>query len=174
MEIIKTKRFVLRTPKMSDAKDVAKNINNKNVSRNLSSAVSFPYVPKDAKQYIGKVLKELKEERPSSFILYIEIEGEVVGSIGAHHIEQGHKAEMGFWLAEQHWGKGIMPEAVEAFMKHVFKKFKLKRIFAKAYAHNKGSMRVMEKVGMEFEGIEKKGALKDGKYLDCYVYAKVK
>ncbi|KKQ04406.1 MAG: Acetyltransferase [Candidatus Moranbacteria bacterium GW2011_GWE2_36_40] len=81
---------------------------------------------------------------------------------------------MGYWLAEKYWGKGLMSEAVKKFMAHIFTKFSLRRIYAYAYARNKGSMRVMEKVGMKFEGIAPKYALKDGKYIDCYIYARVK
>lgn len=67
-----------------------------------------------------------------------------------------------------------MTEAVKKFMTHIIKEFKLRRIASYAYEQNKGSMKVMEKAGMKFEGIAKKYALKDGKFLDCHVYAKVR
>ncbi|MDD5463752.1 MAG: GNAT family protein [Candidatus Moranbacteria bacterium] len=173
MKIIKTKRFILRPMVLKDAKDIARNINNWNVIKNLSQ-LPFPYELKHAKQFIGRKEKEMKKEKPENYLMVIEIDGEVVGSIGAHQIVHGHKAELGYWLAEKHWGQGIMPEAVKKFMTHIFSEFKLHRIYAYACANNKGSMRVMEKVGMKFEGILTKYALKDGKYIDCHMYAKVK
>ncbi len=173
MKIIKTKKFILRPMSLKDSKDLVKNMNNWKVIQNLS-ALPFPYELKHARKFSGKIEKEMKKELPKDYVMVIEIEGEVVGAIGAHKIVPGHKAEMGYWLAEKHWGRGVMSEAVTKFMAHIFSNFKLRRIYAKAYAHNKGSMRVMEKVGMQFEGIERKGALKNGKYIDCYVYAKTK
>jgi RimJ/RimL family protein N-acetyltransferase len=67
-----------------------------------------------------------------------------------------------------------MPKALVKFLEFVTKKFELRRIYARMYVKNKGSMRVAEKVGMKFEGIARKEALKDGKYIDCAIYAKTK
>jgi RimJ/RimL family protein N-acetyltransferase len=173
MKTIKTKRFLLRELSLNDAKDLAKNLNNWNVIKNLSQ-LPFPYELKHGKQFAGRIEKEMKKEKPKNFLMVIEIDGEVVGAIGAHDITHGHKAEMGYWLAEKHWGKGIMSEAVAKFMTHVFPQFKLRRICSYAYAHNAASMKVLEKVGMQFEGISRKYALKDGKFIDCHIYAKVK
>jgi len=173
MEIIKTKKFVLRPYRMSDAKMITPLLNNWNVVKNLST-LPFPYELEHARDFIKKTNGEMKKKEPENFVYVIEVDGKAAGAIGMHHIKHGHKAEMGYWLAENHWGKGIMTEVVKKFMALVFVKFKLRRIYAKAYASNRGSMRVMEKVGMKFEGIEKKGALKKGKYIDLHVYAKVK
>lgn len=173
METIKTKKFTLRPILLKDAKDLAKNLNNWNVVRYLSS-LPFPYELQHAKQYIKRMNNEAKKEHPENYVLAIEINNEVVGAVAIHKMAQNHKAEMGYWLAEQHWGKGIMPEAVKKFLPHVFSKFKLRRVCAKVYSPNKGSMKVAEKAGMKFEGIERKGVLKNGKYIDCHIYAKVK
>jgi RimJ/RimL family protein N-acetyltransferase len=173
MKIIKTKRFALRPMSSKDAKDLAKNMNNWNVLQNLSS-LPFPYELKHARQFSSKIEKEMKKEKPADYVMVIEIDGEVVGAVGAHHIVHPHKAEIGYWLAEKHWGQGIMPEAVKKFMAHLFSEFKLRRLYAYVYAQNKGSRRVMEKVGLQFEGVQRKGALKNGKYIDCDVFAKTK
>ena len=173
MEIIKTKKFILRSISLKDAKDLAKNMNNWNVMKNLSQ-IPFPYELKHARQFSGKMEKQMKKEKTENYVMVIEIDEEVVGAVGAHHIVHDHKAEMGYWLAEKHWGRGIMSEAVKKFMAHVFTKFKLRRIYAYAYPFNKGSVRVMEKVGMQFEGIGRKDVIKDGKFLDSHIYAKIK
>ncbi len=173
MKAIKTKRFILRPICLKDAKDMAKNMNNWNVIRNLSQ-IPFPYELKHAKQFAGKIEKEMKKEKPVDFVYVIEIKGEVVGAVGAHKIVHGHKAEMGYWLAEHHWGKGIMPEAAKKFMAHIICEFKLRRVHEFIHVGNEGSKRVAEKIGMTFEGVGKKYTVKDGKYLDCYLYAKVK
>lgn len=173
MEIIKTKKFVLRPYRMSDAKVITPLLNNLNVTKNLSS-LPFPYELKHALEYIEKTNGEMKKSDTEKFSYVIEINGKAAGAISIDCIKHDHKAEMGYWLAENYWGNGIMTEVVKKFTSFAFAKFKLRRIYAKAYDGNKGSMRVLEKVGMKFEGIEKKGALKDGKYIDLHVYAKVK
>jgi RimJ/RimL family protein N-acetyltransferase len=173
MDIIKAKKFILRTPQKSDAADIAKNINNIKIVRNLA-VVPFPYKLKDAKLYIDKMLRTMTKEKPTDYVMYIVIDNEVVGAVGAHHIEYGHKAEIGYWLGEKHWGKGIMSEAVKKFIPLVTKKFKLRRVAAKAFSYNPASMRILEKVGMKFEGVLKKEALKNGKYIDSHLYAKIR
>ena len=173
MKIIKTRKFILRPISPDDAKDLARNMNNWNIIRNLSQ-IPFPYELKHARQFARKMEKEMSRENTQNYVMVIEINNEVVGAIGAHKIIHGHKADMGYWLAEKCWGNGIMPDAVKKFMVHIFVEFKLHRIYSEIYSHNQPSMRVMEKVGMQFEGIKRKGALKDGKYIDCHVFAKVK
>jgi RimJ/RimL family protein N-acetyltransferase len=173
MDIIKTKKFILRPYKIADAEEIAKLLNNWNVVKNLSS-LPFPYKKKDAIDFIKKISAEMKKEKPEDFVMTIEIAGKPAGAIGIHHIEHRHKAELGYWLAEDFWGQGIMPKALVKFLEFVTKKFELRRIYARMYVKNKGSMRVAEKVGMKFEGIARKEALKDGKYIDCAIYAKTK
>ena len=154
-----TPKFKLREMRMGDAKYIAKYLNNWNVLQYLS-ALPFPYEEKHAREYIEKMKKSLKKKDSADFVLFITVDDKPIGAIGAHKIESGHKAEMGYWLSEEYWGKGIMSKAVKDFLSIIFKKFDLKRVYARAYSSNKGSMRVMEKVGMKFEGIEKKGAFK--------------
>jgi RimJ/RimL family protein N-acetyltransferase len=173
MKTIKTKKFTLRPYRLSDAKEIAPLLNNWNIVKFLSN-LPFPYKEADAREFIKKMLKEMRKKDGKDFAMTIEIDGNPAGAIGLHRIEHNHKAELGYWLAEPHWGRGIMPEVVKKFMAFTMKKFKLRRIYARIYTWNKGSIRVAEKVGMAFEGIAKKDALKDGKHIDCAVYAKTK
>ena len=84
------------------------------------------------------------------------------------------KAEIGYWIGEPYWGKGIMPKAVKKFLKIVFNKFKLKRIEGLAYLRNKPSQRVLEKSGFKLEGIKRKSIKRYGKLIDETIYAIVK
>ena len=82
-------------------------------------------------------------------------------------------AEIGYWLGENYWGKGIATEALKQTVDYVFKTFpEIVRIWAAVFEYNKPSMRVLEKAGFEFEGIRKKGAVKNGLVIDEYVYVK--
>ena len=168
--IIKTKNFILRPFKMSDAEDIAKNINDKIISRNTAT-IPYPYTLKDAKWWLNKRAKRSREKHVNFAIV---IDGEVGGSVGLNDIEKGYKAEVGYWLARKHWGKGIMPEAVKVIVDFGFKKLKLKRIWAGVYSFNPPSKRVLEKNGFKLEGTLIKDVKKGNKLFDKYILAKVK
>ena len=167
MSIIKTRDFVLRPFRMSDAEGITEAINSKTIARNTLT-IPYPYKLKDAKWWLG-----LKKKDVLSFC--IEIDGEVAGSIGLDKIVKEHKAEIGYWLAEKYWGKGLMTKAVKEVVNFGFQKLKLKRIYAETSSFNKISMGVLKKNGFKFEGILKKDARKkNGELLDVYLFAKVK
>lgn len=173
MKLAENKRFILRTIQKGDEFDIAKYINDKIISRNTLT-IPFPYKLEDAKEWVGKCLKNQKKKELKEFSFAIVIDGEVVGSVGIHKIEKNHKGEIGYWLARKHWGKGIVPEAVKIVTDFGFKKLKLRRIYAHVYPFNLPSMRVLEKNSYKFEGIMKKEAKKGKKYIDSHLFAKVK
>ena len=170
--IIQTKDFSLRPYKKEDAKSLAKNINNKKIYKN-TLRIPYPYGLKDAKKWIDENLKELKKENPSMVNFVININDEVAGSIGFDNLES-HKAEIGYWLAEKYWNRGIMTQVVKLVTKFGFQGLKLKRIYVFAFLFNKASQRVLEKTGFKKEGILKNNVIKDGKIMDDYLYAKIK
>ena len=147
------------------------NINNKKIYRNALN-IPYPYTLKDAKDWITKNLKERRRKKPSMINFAIDINGEVVGGIGLKKVE-GHKAEIGYWLAEKYWGQGIMTQAVKLVTGFGFKKLKLKRIYARAFSFNKASKRVLEKAGYKLEGILRKNTKKDNKFIDDYLFARI-
>ena len=170
---IKSKKFILRPFKKGDEFSLAKNINNKKVIKNLL-VLPFPYKLKDARYWVAKNLEEYKKKEPAMIGFAIDIDGEIVGSVGIHKIAKSHQAEIGYWLAEQHWGNGIMTEAVKLITKFSFNELKLKRVYAYAFSFNKASQKVLAKAGFKFEGILKKNSKKDNKFIDDYLFAKIK
>jgi RimJ/RimL family protein N-acetyltransferase len=173
MKIAENKMFMLREIQKGDEFDIAKNANDKIISRN-TAAIPYPYKLKDAKNWIAICLKDEKKKERENFVFVIVINNEVVGTVGIHHIEKNHKAEIGYWLARKHWGKGIMPKAVKIVTDFGFKKLKLRRLYAGVYSFNPPSMRVLEKNGYKLEGTHKKDIKKNGKLFDKHMYAKVK
>jgi RimJ/RimL family protein N-acetyltransferase len=173
MAIIKNKKFTLRRLKMSDKESLARNINNKTIARNLL-VIPYPYTAKDAKKFIHRTQKSQKKKPPEEIIFGIEIEGEVVGTVGIHRIKKNHQAEIGYWIGKKYWGKGIMTEVVKMVTAYCHQKLKLRRIYAKVFIFNEASKKVLEKNGYQLEGIMKKEALKKGKYIDAYLLAKIK
>jgi RimJ/RimL family protein N-acetyltransferase len=170
---IKTKKFTLRPFRISDISSIIKHANDKAVSRNLSS-LPHPYTKKDANFWLGKQIKLQRQKNPDDIVFAIEIDGKAVGSIGLHKIKRGHKAELGYWLGREFWGCGIMTDAIESVVNFGFKKLKLRRIHAGVFLFNQGSARVLEKNGFKLEGISKKEIKKDDKFIDAYIFAKVK
>jgi len=170
---IKSKKFTLRPFRKGDELSLAKNINNKNIYKNTAN-IPYPYTLKDAKDWVSRNLKNEKEKTPNSIHLALIVGGEVAGSVSLMNIKLKHKAEIGYWLAEQYWGKGIMSQAVKLVTDFGFKKLKLKRIYAHTFSFNKGSSRVLEKSGFKPEGILRKHHMKDGKLMDLCVFGKVR
>ena len=103
----------------------------------------------------------------------IDVQGQAIGALT---IERGQdvarmSAEIGYWLAEPFWGRGLMTGAVRAASEHALAEPDLCRLYAPVFAWNTASMRVLEKAGYEREGILWRSAVKDGKIVDQVVYA---
>ena len=156
---------------MSDLESLAKHANNRRVSINLRDRFPYPYTIENARSFIERAIAERQEKSHC-----IEIEGSAAGGIGITIGEDVYRltAEMGYWLAEEFWGQGIMSEVVPAFVDYCFEKFSLKRIYATTYTRNPASARVLEKSGFILEGVLRNNVIKDEEVLDSLLYAKVK
>ncbi len=161
---------ILRKWRLSDAKDLAAALNNEKILNNLRDGLPFPYTEQDARDYIVAMLSS---EENSSFAYAITIEGRAVGSIGAFRQGNIHRqtAELGYYLAEEYWGRGIVTEAIRQLCGIVFDTTDILRIYAEPFAYNTGSRRALEKAGFTFEGMMKNNAVKNGKVLDMALYS---
>ena len=166
--VIPGKSFQLRPWKNEDARSLVAHANNYNISRNLRDGFPYPYTHSDAVKWIDMVL-----ENQIDLILAIEVNGEAAGGIGIHGMKDVYRynAELGYWLAEIHWGKGITSQAIGAMVDYGFNNYKWQRIFAAVFQNNAASMRVLEKNGFTKEAIHRKAVMKEGKYLDEHMYA---
>jgi ribosomal-protein-alanine N-acetyltransferase len=154
----------------ADLEELARLADNRNVWRNLRDRFPNPYSKRDATAWIKGVTRQI----PCAHFA-IEAEGRLAGGIGLMAQEDIHRgtAELGYWLGEPYWGRGLMTGAVGAFAGYAFDAFKLRRLFALFLDWNPASMRVLEKNGFELEGRLRRSALKDGAVADELVYAKV-
>ena len=105
--------------------------------------------------------------------MYIKDRGEAAGSIGFVVQPDVHRlsAEIGYWLGEAYWGRGIATEALRAVTAFAFEAHGLVRLFAGVFAWNTASMRVLEKAGYVREGVLTQSAIKDGRVIDQVLYA---
>lgn len=111
-----------------------------------------------------------------TFAFAITVDDKAVGSIGIFRQENIHRqtAELGYYIAENYWGKGIMTEAVTQICEYVFDKSDIIRIYAEPFAYNKASCRVLEKAGFQYEGTLRSNAVKNGKVIDMKMYSLLK
>ena len=127
----------------------------------------------EARAQTGVHLQRACKQEPT-INFCIEINGEAVGGIGIRVGSDVHRytGEMGYWLGEEFWGRGVMTEAVTAVTNFCFENFPLRRISAEVFANNPASVRVLEKAGFTFEGRLRNNVVKDGKVLDSLLYAR--
>ena len=163
----------IRKWQLSDARDLASALSNTKIQDNLRDGLPYPYTEKDAVEYITAMLAADENE---TFAFAITIDDKVIGSIGAFRQGNIHRrtAELGYYLAEDSWGKGIMTQAVKQICNYVFDKSDVIRIYAEPFAYNTASCRVLEKAGFQYEGTLRKNAVKNGRVVDMKMYALLK
>ena len=158
----------LRPLVATDAPSIARFANNRKVWRNLRNSFPQPYSLADAEEFIERI-----NDQPGPPVLGIEVDDQVVGTVGVRlkeYIETG-TAELGYWLGEEYWGRGIATEATRALIPYALEKFQLRRIDAWVYDWNPASARVLEKCQFTLEGIARRSAIKDGQIADRMLYA---
>jgi RimJ/RimL family protein N-acetyltransferase len=128
---------------------------------------------KDAEEYIAAMINS---DPDKTFAFAIVLDNKVIGSIGVFRCENIHNrtAELGYYIGEPYWGKGIMTSAVQQACEYVFAHSDILRIFAEPFSYNIASCRVLEKAGFQFEGLLRKNAFKNGKIVDMKMYALVR
>ncbi len=136
--------FILRELQPADAENIADYANNKKIWLNLRDAFPYPYTIENAKHYIG-----LADKQKPQCLFGIDVEGIITGMIS---ITQGSdvysiSGEIGYWLGEKFWNKGIMTQAVKAMVDYSFQRLGLLRLHTGVFEYNIASMRVLEKAG---------------------------
>ncbi len=161
--------FLLRPFQIEDKKALAKHANNENISNNLRDRFPHPYTEKEAEWFINFAL----ENNDPLKIFAIEINNEAAGAIEFWPGEDVYRlnAEIGYWLGEEHWGKGIMTAVIKAMVQYIFEYFEVKRIYALPFASTTGSIRALEKAGFSKEASIKNGVIKSGRVLDYHIYS---
>lgn len=161
----------IRPWRKSDLDALLRHANNAKIAANLRDQFPHPYTRRDAVDYLNYV-REM--DVPMSFA--VEYAGEAVGGIG---FKLGTdiarlSVEMGYWIGESFWGRGIASRAVTASSEWAFDAYKVVRIFATVFSHNRASIRVLEKSGFTPEGTLRRSAIKNGEILDQIMYAKLR
>ena len=164
---LKLSGCTLRPWRRGDEASLVQYANNRNVSRNTRDRFPYPYTAADADAWIERASAETP---PTS--LAIVVDGVAVGGLG---IELGTdvfrgSAEIGYWLGEPFWGRGIATEALRAMTEYAFERFALRRLEAGVFSWNPASARVLEKCGYSLEGRARLAVVKDGRIGDRLLY----
>jgi len=160
--------FTLRPWSYKDLDSLVQYANNYQIAKNMADQFPYPYTPEMGKTFIAFAT----QQQPYN-ILAIEINNEAVGGIGIHPQTdiQRKNAELGYWLAEPFWGKGIITNAVRQMVDYGFKNWDITRIFARPFGTNIASQRVLEKAGFVLEARFEKALFKNGVFIDELIYA---
>ena len=163
----------IRKWKLSDAKDLAIALSNRKVQDNLRDGLPYPYTEQDGKDYISDMLSANEDD---TFAFAVTADNKVVGSIGVFRQGNIHRqtAELGYYVAEEYWSRGIMTEAVKQICEYVFSKSDILRIYAEPFAYNIASCRVLEKAGFQYEGTLRSNAVKNGEVIDMKMFSLLK
>jgi ribosomal-protein-alanine N-acetyltransferase len=162
---------VVRPWRRGDAELLVRHANNRNVWINLRDTFPHPYTKADAEQWLGWATTQ----RPQTHFA-IAVNHEAVGGIG-YALQADvlrRSAEVGFWLGEPFWGRGIATAALRAVSAHAFATHDVCRLFGYVFEWNAASMRVLEKAGYAREACLRRAVVKDGRTIDQYVYAMIR
>jgi [ribosomal protein S5]-alanine N-acetyltransferase len=160
--------FKLRKWDISDLDNLVKYANNFEIAKNLTNQFPHPYTKESGEGFIAMTL-----QHSPTRIFCIDYNGEAIGAIGIHpQLDIFCKnAELGYWLAEPFWGKGIMSKAILQIVDYGFANFDITRIFARPFNTNVGSQKALEKTGFVLEAKLEKTIFKNDTYLDEWIYA---
>jgi len=161
----------LRHWEPADLDSLVRNANNRAVSCHMRDRFPSPYTPADGERFLSMCM----HMSPRTF-LAIVVDNQAAGGIGIHLQEDVERvsAELGYWLGEPFWGRGIATSAVKGITEWAFASFPLTRLYAVPFATNPASARVLEKSGYTLEGRMRRSAIKDGRITDQLLYSCVR
>lgn len=160
--------FLLRPWRLEDLPSLVNYANDPGISGNLTDAFPHPYTEEHGRRFIDMAMAH-----DPLRIFCIEVDGEAAGGIGVHPQSDIMRlnAELGYWLARPHWGKGIITRAIPQAVAHGFEAFDIQRIYARPFGRNIASQRVLEKCGFTLEARFQGTLIKNGVVEDELVYA---
>ena len=163
-------KVVIRPWKKEDAPALAALLNNFNVWKNLRDRVPYPYLPKDAAEWIDF---NLSADPVTAFA--VDAGGVLAGAVGFILQTDVYRRniEIGYYIGESFWGQGIATAAIKQLTDMLAANYDVVRLYAGVFESNKGSMRVLEKNGFHLEAIHKNSIFKNNELLDEHIWVKL-
>jgi [ribosomal protein S5]-alanine N-acetyltransferase len=171
--VIETQRLLLRKPATEDAEDILSYLSDEAVVNHMG-LVPFESI-EDAMSEIHWYESIRKEGSGIRWAITLKGSTRMVGSCGFLNMDEKHfRAEVGYELSKDHWGKGIASEALEAIVRYGFKHYQLERIQALIEPENTSSQKLVEAKGFLREGLLRNYEYTNGKFDDLYMYSILK
>lgn len=175
MKIVVNEQIRLSEFQPTDQAACVEHLNEKEIY-DYTLRIPYPYAETDFQEWLKIVEKTTAQQgRPVQWAIRNE-EGLLIGGCGFDDFQVGksHRAEIGYWLAKPYWSRGIMTAVVRKACEFAFAEFGLVKIVAHVFPDNVASAKVLANCGFQQEGYLRKHHLKNGKYLDARLFAKVK
>jgi len=169
--IVVLKKSIIRPYHLSDAEEMARIANNPVVGRYLRNHFPSPYTINDANFWINL---NITASPVYQFCIAHPESNKIMGCIGLVPGKDVYccSAELGYWIGQEYWGKGIATEAVKGFVDWTYANFpQMERLHAQIFEDNKASVAVLERAGFVFEGRLRKAVYKNGKHMDALTYS---
>lgn len=167
---IETKRLLIRKLEPTDLQDVFECSSDPEISK--YTLWDAHKTINDSKDFLTKCIKQYSLGQAPVFGIVLKEEQKLIGTIGFGSIDfESNRAEFGYALHVGYWKQNITSEASLAILQFGFRILELERIFATCFTDNVASYRVMEKVGMTYEGILRSYHSKNGQRVDVRLYA---
>ncbi|MFQ5503240.1 MAG: GNAT family N-acetyltransferase [Planctomycetota bacterium] len=166
------KACLLRPWRKGDEEALVRHAGNRKVWRNLTDRFPHPYTVEDASAWIRTV--EEQGAPPRNFAIVVG--GEAVGGAGLNLLEDVHAktADIGYWVGETHWGRGLATQSLTALTDYAFATFELERLQARVFEWNRASCRVLEKAGYFLESRQRSSVFKEGRLADMFIYVRLR
>jgi [ribosomal protein S5]-alanine N-acetyltransferase len=164
--------IILRPWTFSDARQLAFIADNKKIADNIRDGLPNPYSFKDAQDWLNLILPE---NNPPKYFA-VTTDNQLVGSIGIVTKTNIYRKnfEIGYFVSEDFWGKGIATKAIKAVTSYAFRDFDIIRVYAESFSENTGSRRALEKAGFKLEATLKKNIIKNDIITDSCIYSVLK
>ncbi len=148
---LSTERLLLRPFSLSDARDVQRLAGDKSIA-DTTLSIPHPYEDGAAEEWISKHQETFDRGEGVTFAVTTKTDGTLIGAISLMGVREGHQAELGYWIGKTYWDKGFCTEAARAVLQYAFREMDLLRVHACHLSRNPSSGRVMQKIGMQYEG----------------------
>lgn len=168
--ILQTDNLILRPFILSDSKRVQELAGDSRIS-DTTLNIPHPYLDGMAEAWIGSHREAFFNDNGITYAMVKKTDGQLIGAIGLMINRQHKKAELGYWVGVDFWGKGYCTESTKTIIKLGFEKLDLNKIYARAFVNNIASSTVMGKSGMAYEGTFRQEVIKDGVPMDLKSFA---
>lgn len=160
--------FTIRAWNINDLDNLVKHANNPNISKFMTDGFPYPYTKEHGEKFI-----EMAVSHHPTRLFAIIVDNEAVGGIGIHPQTDimRKNAELGYWLSEDHWGKGIISNAIKEMVTYAFENFEITRIYARPFGNNIASQKALQKAGLQLEARLKNTIYKNNEYLDELIFS---